>query len=101
MVRRLGLGKNNHLTYASLALNPRYLLDTLKVKLYDFVCRSSGVEVVKIGDQKMSKSPAELAAEFRKNRLYGNNIPRETSENIFPINPSPAEPGYVLPLQTV
>ena len=23
MVRRLGLGKNNHLTYASLALNPR------------------------------------------------------------------------------
>ena len=26
MVRRLGLGKNNHLTYASLALNPRYNL---------------------------------------------------------------------------
>ena len=26
MVRRLGLGKNNHLTYASLALNPRYLV---------------------------------------------------------------------------
>ena len=25
MVRRLGLGKNNHLTYASLALNPRNL----------------------------------------------------------------------------
>ena len=25
MVRRLGLGKNNHLTYASLALNPRYV----------------------------------------------------------------------------
>ena len=24
MVRRLGLGKNNHLTYDSLALNPRY-----------------------------------------------------------------------------
>ena len=24
MVRRLGLGKNNHLTYGSLALNPRY-----------------------------------------------------------------------------
>ena len=24
MVRRLGVGKNNHLTYASLALNPRY-----------------------------------------------------------------------------
>ena len=24
MVRRLSLGKNNHLTYASLALNPRY-----------------------------------------------------------------------------
>ena len=23
MLRRLGLGKNNHLTYASLALNPR------------------------------------------------------------------------------
>ena len=23
MVRRLGLGKNNHLSYASLALNPR------------------------------------------------------------------------------
>ena len=26
MVRRLGLGKNNHLTYASLALNPRYVV---------------------------------------------------------------------------
>ena len=26
MVRRLGLGKNNHLTYASLALNPRLVL---------------------------------------------------------------------------
>ena len=26
MVRRLGLGKNNHLTYASLAFNPRYYL---------------------------------------------------------------------------
>ena len=25
MVRRLGLGKNNHLTYASLALNPRFV----------------------------------------------------------------------------
>ena len=25
MMRRLGLGKNNHLTYASLALNPRYI----------------------------------------------------------------------------
>ena len=24
MVRRLSLGKNNHLTYISLALNPRY-----------------------------------------------------------------------------
>ena len=26
MVRRLGLGKNNHLTYASLALNPRFIM---------------------------------------------------------------------------
>ena len=26
MLRRLGLGKNNHLTYASLALNPRIVL---------------------------------------------------------------------------
>ena len=26
MVRRLGLGKNNHLTYASLALNPRTVI---------------------------------------------------------------------------
>ena len=26
MVRRLGLGKNNHLTYASLALNPRNVM---------------------------------------------------------------------------
>ena len=25
MMRRLGLGKNNHLTYASLALNPRLM----------------------------------------------------------------------------
>ena len=28
MVRRLGLGTNNHLTYASLALNPRYAVGT-------------------------------------------------------------------------
>ena len=28
MVRRLGLGKNNHLSYASLALNPRYIIFT-------------------------------------------------------------------------
>ena len=28
MVRRLGLGKNNHLTYASLALNPRHVPDS-------------------------------------------------------------------------
>ena len=27
MGRRLGLGKNNHLTYASLALNPRVLVE--------------------------------------------------------------------------
>ena len=30
MMRRLGLGKNNHLTYASLALNPRYVYFTTK-----------------------------------------------------------------------
>ena len=35
MVRRLGLGKNNHLTYASLALNPRYILREM-VKLSKF-----------------------------------------------------------------
>ena len=29
MVRSLGLGKNNHLTYASLALNPRYGINTI------------------------------------------------------------------------
>ena len=29
MVRRLGLGKNNHLTYASLALNPRHTFKCL------------------------------------------------------------------------
>ena len=28
MVRRLGLGKNNHLSYASLALNPRLIYQT-------------------------------------------------------------------------
>ena len=32
MVRRLGLGKNNHLTYASLALNPRYAHICLKTQ---------------------------------------------------------------------
>ena len=32
MVRRLGLGKNNHLTYASLALNPRYVIFILDKK---------------------------------------------------------------------
>ena len=44
MVRRLGLGKNNHLTYDSLALNPRYMdileLETtnlyIKVLAYKF-----------------------------------------------------------------
>ena len=34
MVRRLGLGKNNHLTYASLALNPRYETLTWKRVFY-------------------------------------------------------------------
>ena len=34
MVRRLGLGKNNHLTYASLALNPR---DCVVIKQIVFV----------------------------------------------------------------
>ena len=29
MVRRLGLGKNNHLTYTSLALNPRYTISCI------------------------------------------------------------------------
>ena len=33
MVRRLGLGKNNHLTYASLALNPRYVVGTYQQHL--------------------------------------------------------------------
>ena len=33
MVRRLGLGKNNHLTYDSLALNPR---DTIHVNMNIF-----------------------------------------------------------------
>ena len=32
MVRRLGLGKNNHLTYASLALNPRFTYYTIGQK---------------------------------------------------------------------
>ena len=36
MVRRLGLGKNNHLTYASLALNPRYVQKDIS-KLSPFV----------------------------------------------------------------
>ena len=36
MVMRLGLGKNNHLTYASLVLNPRYVdtLSYLKLCIY-------------------------------------------------------------------
>ena len=40
MVRRLGLGKNNHLTYASLALNPRYDIVCIQeshVDIYDSV----------------------------------------------------------------
>ena len=36
MVRRLGFGKNNHLTYASLALNPRYTFRHLKHGLQEF-----------------------------------------------------------------
>ena len=36
MVRRLGLGKNNHLTNDSLALSPRYVLQSSsKVSHYD------------------------------------------------------------------
>ena len=34
MVRRLGLGKNNHLTYASLALNPRYKTNTAQKEMH-------------------------------------------------------------------
>ena len=37
MVKRLGLGKNNHLTYASLALNPRYVKHTEILVNYFFV----------------------------------------------------------------
>ena len=35
MVRRLGLGKNNHLTYASLALNPRTYVFTLSIRILE------------------------------------------------------------------
>ena len=44
MVRRLGLGKNNHLTYDSLALNPRYIpfcsndCGTATLTVYVYVC---------------------------------------------------------------
>ena len=40
MVRRLGLGKNNHLTYASLALNPRYVSPTegKSIELASIIC---------------------------------------------------------------
>ena len=34
MVRRLGLGKNNHLTYASLALNPRFAIAAILNFIY-------------------------------------------------------------------
>ena len=44
-------------------------------------CRTSGLEVMKIGEEKTRlKSAAELAAEFRNKRLYGSGIPRETSK---------------------
>ena len=38
MVRRLGLGKNNHLTYTSLALNPRF---GVYAACKDLVCESA------------------------------------------------------------
>ena len=51
------------------------------VLLYPFLCRTSGLEVMKIGEEKTKlKSSAELAAEFRNKRLYASGIPRETSK---------------------
>ena len=44
MVRRLGLGKNNHLTYASLALNPRNILGA---ELDNTVVRSKQIALEK------------------------------------------------------
>ena len=39
MVRRLGLGKNNHLTCSSLALNPRYNPVTHSIFAQKYICR--------------------------------------------------------------
>ena len=60
---------------------------------YLFLCRTSGLEVLKIGEEKTRlKSSAELAAEFRNKRLYGSGIPRETSKYCLYHNHSVAMP---------
>ena len=41
MVRRLGLGKNIHLTYTSLALNTRYIVILARVEMKRLVLTSN------------------------------------------------------------
>ena len=53
MVRRLGLGKTNHLTYASLALNPRYALHVIQSLV---CCRAIQRQSVKGIDKKKKKT---------------------------------------------
>ena len=45
MVRRLGLGKNNYLTYASLALNPRCVIGDEKGRKSRDSLVSNGLQV--------------------------------------------------------
>ena len=48
MVRRLGLGKNNHLTYASLALNPQFVHQRPDQP----VCTGSLIRVLAVGTRQ-------------------------------------------------
>ena len=65
MVRRLGLGKNNHLTYASLALNPRYGY----LCYIDYGCQCSIVQKLPLEGSKIGGHALDL----NNNKTYSSN----------------------------
>ena len=80
MVRRLGLGKNNHLSYASLALNPRNVITRhlpLVMKREDFAQDSSFIPL-----QRWEVQTLNLWEEFSKTGRIGYNW-AAMSENVL------------------
>ena len=75
MVRRLGLGKNNHLTYASLALNPRHMFSCRnKKKIFTwYSCLSRAmhytVQLYLLWFQHFSESCFLLGTLHRRNKF--------------------------------